>query len=54
MKEIRDWRRELKEFRLKVPIFERKDAVGWTIKVEKYFDARGVCKKEDQILKIAQ
>lgn len=54
LKEIRDQRRELKELRLEIPIFEGRDVVGWMIKVEKYFDAGGVCKEEDQIPKIAQ
>lgn len=54
LKEIRDWRRELKELRLEIPIFEGRDVVGWVIRVEKYFEAGSVCKEEDQIPKIAQ
>lgn len=53
LKEVRDWRRELKELRLEIPIFEGHDVAGWIIKVEKYFNAGGAC-KEDQIPKVAQ
>lgn len=28
LKELRDWRRELKELRLAIPIFEERDVVG--------------------------
>lgn len=54
LKEVRDWRRELKELRLEIPIFEGHDVAGWIIKVEKYFNKGGVCKEEDQIPKLAQ
>jgi hypothetical protein len=45
LKVIRDWRRELKELRLAIPIFEGRDVAGWMIKMGKYFDAGGVCKE---------
>ncbi|PNY06800.1 hypothetical protein L195_g003278 [Trifolium pratense] len=54
LKVLRDWRRELKELRLSIPIFEGRDVAGWMIKVEKYFDAGGVCKEKDQIPAVAQ
>ncbi|GAU14628.1 hypothetical protein TSUD_96920 [Trifolium subterraneum] len=54
LKVLRDWRRELKELRLSIPIIEGRDVDGWMIKVEKYFDARGVSKEEDQIPAVAQ
>ncbi|KAI5402224.1 hypothetical protein KIW84_050013 [Lathyrus oleraceus] len=54
LKEVRDWRRELKELRLQIPKFEGHDVAGWIIKVEKYFNAGGACKEEDQIPKVAQ
>ncbi|KAL5081004.1 hypothetical protein RYX36_009425 [Vicia faba] len=53
LKELRDWRRELKELRLAIPISERRHVVRWMTKVEKYFDAGGAC-KEDQIPKVVQ
>ncbi|CAL5185315.1 unnamed protein product [Lathyrus oleraceus] len=54
LNEIRDWRRELKELRLEIPIFEGRDVVGWMIRVEKYFEAGSVCKEKDQIPKVTQ
>ncbi|CAI8607141.1 unnamed protein product [Vicia faba] len=54
LKEIRDRRRKLKDLRLEIHIFEGRDAVGWMIKVEKYFNAGGICKEEDQIPRVAQ
>ncbi|CAI8607140.1 unnamed protein product [Vicia faba] len=54
LKEIKDWRRKLKDLQLEIHIFEGRDVVGWMIKVEKYFNAGGVCKEEDQIPRVAQ
>lgn len=48
IKEIQSWRRELKEPRLGIPIIDGEDVHGWLIKVEKYFDAGGVCEEELQ------
>jgi hypothetical protein len=45
LKVLRDWRREFKELRLAIPIFEGRDVPGWMIKMGKYFDAGGVCKE---------
>ncbi|CAI8606587.1 unnamed protein product [Vicia faba] len=48
LKEIRHWRRELKELRLEIPIFEEREVVGWMIMIDTYFDAG----EEDQIPKV--
>jgi hypothetical protein len=53
LKVLRDWRREFKELRLAIPIFEGRDVPGWMIKMGKYFDAGGVC-KEDQIPQVVK
>ncbi|TKY49908.1 hypothetical protein E2542_SST27357 [Spatholobus suberectus] len=45
--EIASLRRELKELRQGIPIFEGEDAYGWIVKVEQYFSAARICK--DQI-----